>query len=109
MALPLMLMINLYRWVFADVNQVEYTFKGFAWLHNHIQSFPALDTTFKMFDMIQEYASELGNIEVNNLLDVLDAIGKVIDIIQTGFLVPIMIVVDIVRDIWWFISTMFIN
>lgn len=109
MALPLMLMINLYRWVFADASQVEYTFKGFSWLHRNIQSFPGLDITFKMFDLIQTYSSELSNMKIVNALDVLGAIGKVFDIIRIGFLVPIMIIVDIVRDIWWFISTMFIN
>ena len=108
-ALPLLLMVNLYRWVFADSSGVEYTFKGFAFLHSRIQSFPGLDMTFTMFESIQEKATAFNDIEINSLLDVFTAVSNMAQLIGQAFSIPIMIVIDVVRDIWWFIDSMFIS
>lgn len=108
-ALPLLLMVNLYRWVFADSSGVEYTFKGFAFLHSRIQSFPGLDMTFKMFEIIQKNATAFNDIEINNVFDVFNAVSKMVQLLGQAFSIPIMIIIDVVRDIWWFIDSMFIS
>lgn len=106
--LPLLLMINLYRWAFSPVD-AEFTFKGLGFLHQNIQTFNGLDTTFAMFESIQEEASRFSNIDIDNIVDVFNAGVQLVKLIGMSLSIPIIIVVDIVRDIWWFIETMFIK
>lgn len=101
MVVPILLMINLYRFVFYND---EYTFRGFAYMHQYFSTFPGLNLTFTMLQRIQSTSTSFQTIKVESLLDVFDAINKVFEMIGLVFSVPIMIVVDVVRDILWAIG-----
>lgn len=107
MVLPLLLMINIYRFVFT-VDEV-YTFKGLAYIHKYFSTFPGLNGTFMIIQTLQKTATSFETIRVASFLDILTAINNFFTMLGLAFSIPIMIVVDVVRDLWWFISILWGN
>lgn len=106
MIVPILLMINLYRFVFYND---EYTFRGFAYMHQYFSTFPGLSGTFNIIQVLQSTATSFESIRVESLLDVFDAINKLFTMLGLAFSIPIMIVVDVARDIFWAISIFAFN
>lgn len=106
MVFPLLIMINLYRYFFYNT---DYTFRGFSYLHQYFSTFPGLNGTFLVIETLQNTATTFENIRVESLLDVFDAISKFFSMVGLAFSIPIMIVVDVARDIFWFISMFAFN
>jgi len=105
MVFPLLIMINLYRFVFYSD---EYTFRGLSFLHENLQSFPGLDLTFKMIEELQLLGTEISNMEVNSIFDIAKLVQAIFELIGRAVGIPIIIVVNVCMNLWWFIHTMFI-
>lgn len=107
MVLPLVLLVNLYRFVMFDDS--EFVFKGFSYIHKYIGTFPGLSMTFNTIDNIQSTATSFENIRVESILDVFDALNHIMSMIGLAFSLPIMIIIDVARDIWWTIGILWGN
>lgn len=111
--LPILLMVNIYNWIFTSSSGGEWVaqsnFKGFSYIHQYMTTFPGIDTTLTIINDIQENATAFNDIEIHNLLDLLTAISSLVELIGEAFSIPIMIIVDLVRDLYWFISVLFIQ
>lgn len=106
MVVPLLILINVYRFVFYND---EYTFRGISYIHRYFSTFPGLNGTFIMLQTLQNTATSFESIKVESLLDVFDAINHLFTMLGLVFSIPVMIVVDVARDIWWFIQILWVN
>ena len=105
MVFPLLIMINLYRFVFYSD---EYTFRGLSFLHENLQSFPGLDITFKVIEQVQLLGTEVANTKIDNVVDVFNAVRQIFRLLSIAIAVPFTLIVNVFMNLWWFIHTMFI-
>lgn len=107
--LPILLMINLYRWAFASVDDVEFSFKGISYIHEQIQTFHGLKSTLDIIDSIKATGTSFENLRIESVVDVFNAVGKLFQLIGMAFSIPVMLVVDVAWNVWWIIDVMFIR
>lgn len=103
MALPILLMVNFYTWINGNSmgTSGDFTFKGFNYIHQYFSTFPGIQFTLDMFRYIQETSTEFTSIEINSLGDLFEAVNTFFTMVGLVFSIPIMILVDIIRNILW--------
>lgn len=106
---PVVLLINLY--VFASVNGSKevFTFKGVSYVHQYISTFPGVSTTINVLHTIETTSSAFASYEISSLVDLISAVASFFTMVGLVFSLPITILVDIVRNVLWFLNLFFIQ
>lgn len=106
---PVMLMINLYIFVFKTNNAQVYEFKGISYIFEYFDTFPGIDLITGTIDDIQGLGTSLSKMEINDISDVFDGVGKILQIIGLVFAVPVLAIVNVFQMLWWFINLWFVQ
>lgn len=106
---PVMLMINLYIFVFKTNNAEAYEFKGISYIFEYFDTFPGLYLITGTIEDIQGLGTALSKLDVNDIGDVIDGFNKIIQLIGLVFATPILAIVNVFQMLWWFITLWFIQ
>ena len=106
---PVLLMVNLYAFVFKTSNGGVYEFKGFAYLYKYFDTFPGLTLVTNTITELQKMTTDFKSIEINSFIDVFGAVGKLVSIVGTAFSVPFVFLANLFQMLWWFINIWFIQ
>lgn len=115
MILPILLIINLYRQVeFSFFSQETILlsgaskpdFRGFNYLIERISSFPGLTRSLDTLDNVYKACTNFGHstADIGSIVDVFNVVVNFFLCVYYVFSVPVMVVVDIVTDVWWVLS-----
>ena len=101
LVVPILLMVNLYRYIGYNGNL---EFKGFAYLHEYLNNFNGLTFTLEMLDKLSALNSNIESVEVVDLVTFFQAFGMYLELIGRGIAVPFMVIADIVYDIFYVVK-----
>ena len=101
---PLMLMINLYVYIFGTYNEVTYEFRGISYVYNYLGTFPGLDLFYSGLDSIQRGFTQLRDIDFNDIGDVFNAVSKIVSVFGLIIAEPILFIIDLFQIVIWFIG-----
>lgn len=108
--IPVILMVNIYR--FTAIQQVNdngftnitYEFHGVSYLYEKMGTFPGISTTLDTINLIQGTATSIKSVEVGGLANVIDVVKQFFKMIGLVFSIPVMLIVDVVRNLIWILG-----
>lgn len=106
---PVMLMINLYIFVFKTNNAQVYEFKGISYIFEYFDTFPGFDLVTKTIKSLMGLKTAFDDIEIKNIGDVFDAVGKLVSMFGVALSVPFVAIANVFQMLWWFINLWFVQ
>lgn len=107
LVLPLIIFVNLYRFIVADVGtNIEYEYKGIHYFFEYFTTFNGLGHTIDTLNTIKESVLSYVNstTEVVDWFTFWDAVGNFFTLVGSVLSLPIWVLTDIVLDVMWFLD-----
>lgn len=108
LVLPLLIFINLYRFVVIDQGVAfgQFEYRGFHYLFERVSTFNGLTHTLETFTKIKDSVDSymVSYVNVVDLITFFEAFGNFFKLVGTVLMIPVWLSADIILDIMWFID-----